>query len=168
MLATTAPSSPTAPPSPARRLPLTDRTSFSSLASKDSEEDFDAMTASVNGGYSNEKIEKDPMISRLGHYMALMGPRYKIAKEMIWEKAERGELTAAQRRLQKQGGIVAVLQREGGLLGSCSAPAVGKVVAADSDGKARAAWLAARAAERDRGTRKNSTGLATKSLSMVS
>jgi len=169
MATSSAPSSPTALPSPAWRLPMTDRRSISSVASNDSEEDFDAVTASVNGGYSNERSEKDPMISRLGHYMALLGPRYKLSKEMIWEKAERGELTPAQRRLQKQGGIVAVLEREGGLLASSSsAPAVGKVVAADSDGKARAAWLAARASERDRGTRKSSSGLVTRSLSTVS
>lgn len=148
---------------------MKERLSIGSLASKDSEEDLNAVTASANSGDLNEKSEKDPMISRLGQYMALLGPRYKISKEMVWEKAARGELTAAQRRLQKQGGIVAVLEREGGLLaGSASAPTLGKVVAADSDGKARAAWLAARAAEKDRGPRKNSTGLVTKSLPSVS
>jgi hypothetical protein len=163
VLTASAPSSPAASPSPARRLP--DRTSISSQHSQDSEEDFLAVTSAIPGGYSNDKSEKDPMISRLGHYMALLGPRYKLSKEMVWEKAERGELTAAQRRLQKQGGIVAVLEREGGLLASIasSAKTLGKATPADQDGKARAAWLAARAAGKDGGARKNSSGMVTKS-----
>jgi len=93
-------------------------------------------------------IGKDPMITRLGHFMALLGPRYKCcSKDMIWEQAERGERTPAQRRLHKLGGIEACGGGPDKLRPSPSAPGD------DSDGRARAAWLAARTSERDRRNR---------------
>lgn len=113
--------------------------------SREQDEDLTFLTSGEN--YS----DKDPMIKRLGNYMSLLGPRYKtISKEMIWEKAQRGEMTPFQRRLEKAGGIEAV---GGGpdltLRHSSSAPG-DLVLASDSDGKARAAWLAARTVERKR------------------
>lgn len=87
-------------------------------------------------------------IKRLGNYMALLGPRYKtISKEMIWEKAERGERTALQRRMHKLG-IEPQCKPDTSLRLSSSAPG-SLSLASDSDGRARAAWLAARAANRD-------------------
>merc|ERR1719159_744381 len=94
------------------------------------------------------------MLQRLGDLMALLGPRYKtLPRQLIWEKAEKGDMTAFQRRLQKAGGIQAVVgvpgQRPSG-----SAPVFTRdAVTADSDGKARAAWLQARSAERVRRNR---------------
>jgi hypothetical protein len=138
------------------------------FGSREGEEEVGSPQATLLLDGSGNLSDKDPMIKRLGHYMALLGPRYKLSKELIWEKAKRGEMSAAQRRLHKQGGIEAVMKREGGMLSnSRSDPSVGEVVATDSDGKARAAWLAARATERDRGARA-STPLTTKVLAVVS
>jgi len=152
--AATAPSSPTA--AQLHRLPA-DRSLINASSSKDA--DDDVISAVPDGEHL---IEKDPMIMRLGHFMALLGPRYKtISKEMIWEQAERGERTPAQRRLAKLGGIEAV---GGGpdrsLRASASAPGE-LALAADSDGKARAAWLAARTADRERRNRAARSGAAT-------
>lgn len=90
--------------------------------------------------------EKDPMISRLGHLMALLGPRYKcVSKELMWEKAKRGDRTSVERRLDKFGGIVNLGGGPDRLRPSGSAPGEN-----DSDGTARVAWLEARTAERER------------------
>jgi len=130
------------PTTPSRRSQLADR----SLASA-TDEDVTLAEAGTDG------VGKDPMITRLGAFMALLGPRYKCcSKEMIWEQAERGERTPAQRRLHKLGGIEAVGGGPDRLRPSPSAPGE-LVLAADSDGKARAAWLAARTCERDRRNR---------------
>lgn len=136
-----APRSPLTPPP--RRQPVVERSLGNTSGSKETDED----ASPLSGG--GPIIGNDPMITRLGHYMALLGPRYKCCnKEMIWEKAEHGEKTPAQRRLLKLGGIEAC---GGGpdLSLRASAPDLGQ----DSDGKARAAWLAARTADRERRNR---------------
>jgi len=131
--------SPTTPPP--RRPPLADRSS--------ADEDVTLATAATDG--VTVVREQDPMIKRLGHFMALLGPRYKCcSKGMIWEQAERGERTPAQRRLHKLGGIEAVGGGPDRLLKSSSAPGD---LSNDPDGRARAAWLAARTTERDRRSR---------------
>lgn len=104
-------------------------------------------TATLGGGYG----DRDPMIKRLGHFMALLGPRYKcVNKEMIWDKAKTGERTPAQRRLHELGGIE---NAGGGPDKFLGAALDNPVISKDEDGKARAAWLAARATERERRTR---------------
>lgn len=142
-MATSAPRSPLTPPP--RRLPAAERSLGNNSALKEGDEDITLAAA------GESLSEKDPMIKRLGHFMALLGPRYKtISKEMIWEKAERGERTPAQRRLHKLGGIEAVGGGPDRMIKSGSAPGE---LALDSDGRARSAWLAARTAERDRRNR---------------
>lgn len=127
---------------PPRRPQLAERSLISAV-----DEDVTLAEAGTDG------VGKDPMITRLGHFMALLGPRYKCcSKDMIWEQAERGERTPFQRRLHKLGGIEAVGGGPDRLRPSPSAPGE-LVLAADSDGKARTAWLAARTAERDRRNR---------------
>jgi hypothetical protein len=135
-----------APPSPTTSPPR--RPALSNVSTTDD----DLFLTGVATDGDEGSLEKDPMITRLGHMMALLGPRYKtIPKEVIWEKAQRGERTPAQRRLAKLGGIEAV---GGGpdrqLRSSASAPGE---LTADEDGRARAAWLAARTAERERRNR---------------
>jgi len=126
------PPSPTAPPS--KRL--------SQKYNQQEDEDITVNpTATLGGGYG----DRDPMIKRLGHFMALLGPRYKcVNKDMIWEKAAIGERTPMQRRLDK--GLEAI----GGPDRHRPAPGDMPVISKDEDGKARAAWLAARATERER------------------
>lgn len=147
------PRSPTG--SPPRRPPA----SLVNTSSRESDEDQTFLTSGVKAesGYS-----QDPMIKRLGHFMALLGPRYKtISKEMLWEKAERGERTPAQRRLHKLGGIEAVGGGPDRLRPSGSAPD-GLGPGGDSDGKARSAWLAARTAEREKRNRAARSASATR------
>jgi len=121
---------------PPRRQPGLDRSSTTF-------EDLDRNLAAIDA--DGEK-EKDPMISRLGHLMALLGPRYKcVSKELMWEKAKRGDRTPIERRLDKFGGIVNLGGGPDRLRPSGSAPGEN-----DSDGTARVAWLEARTAERER------------------
>lgn len=130
--ASTAASSPSAMP-PRRQLGL-ERSAGQTF------EDLSLSATDVAGGK-----EKDPMIHRLGHLMALLGPRYKcVSKELMWEKAKRGDRTPVERRLDKFGGIVALGGGPDRLRPSGSAPAE------DEDGTARVAWLEARTAERER------------------
>lgn len=135
------------PGTPGARASLLAKCASDSVLSKGVADDVFLTEVGDNG---ENLIEKDPMIKRLGHYMALLGPRYKtIPKEMIWEKAEMGDMTPFQRRLKKAGGITAV---GGGPDTSLRAgPMPGELT--DSDGKARAAWLAARTAEQERRNR---------------
>jgi len=98
-----------------------------------------------------QKKEEAEMIGRLGELMAMLGPRYKtLPRDVVMKRAEKAELTPAQRKLLRSGGhgAAASLQRS---RPSSSVPALlGE--ASDPDGKARAAWLAAlssaRAAQR--------------------
>lgn len=128
---------PTTPPS--RRPVVADR--------GPAEEDATFITSTAD---NTAESASDPMIDRLGHFMALLGPRYKCcSKEKIWEQAMRGERTPAQRRLHKMGGIEAV----GGGPSKTTSSSKGDLVALDPDGKARAAWLESRNLERERRNR---------------
>jgi hypothetical protein len=120
--------------------------SVSNMGNRDDDDTF----LTTAGGIEENVIEKDPMVKRLGHFMALLGPRYKlIPKEVIREKALIGDRTPFQRRLAKAGGIEAVGGGPDRSLRMTNVP--GELL--DSDGKARAAWLAARTAEQERRNR---------------
>eukprot|EP00927_Polykrikos_kofoidii_P077965 TRINITY_DN74848_c0_g1_i1.p1 TRINITY_DN74848_c0_g1~~TRINITY_DN74848_c0_g1_i1.p1 ORF type:complete len:428 (+),score=75.53 TRINITY_DN74848_c0_g1_i1:89-1285(+) len=119
----------------------------------DREEALEAEMEAVNaeceamreGGLHTGQSDPQEMIERLGSMMALLGPRYKtLSRKTIWERAERGELSAFQRRLKKERelGMVhvnplkAVFQRDTG--------AAFEIITPDPESAARAAWLAAR------------------------
>lgn len=103
-------------------------------------------STSPAGGLHGIAQQDDPeMIERLGDLMACLGPRYRtLNKEVMWERACRGETSAFQRRLAKErelgaapyNPLKAALRRDPG--------AALEVIQPDPEGPARASWLAAR------------------------
>jgi len=116
--------------------------------------DASALRASWAGGLR----PRDPpdMIERLGHLMALLGPRYRtLPREELWEKAVAGQTTALQRREKRLGAAAAhsisgFAKSRGQNQGNKNRPRSPEWLPDyDPDGAARAAWLQARERENE-------------------
>jgi len=111
-----------------------------------------------SGAMSKRQPDAPDMIERLGDLMSLLGPRYRtVPRQAIWEKAVLGETTALY-RLEQRLGRDAAHSISGFKRGRKSRLGTKKVQpedipSYDPDGAARAAWLHARALEKEREAR---------------
>eukprot|EP00930_Biecheleria_cincta_P034908 TRINITY_DN24057_c0_g1_i1.p1 TRINITY_DN24057_c0_g1~~TRINITY_DN24057_c0_g1_i1.p1 ORF type:complete len:460 (+),score=90.07 TRINITY_DN24057_c0_g1_i1:137-1516(+) len=111
-----------------------------------------------SGVMSKRQPDAPDMIERLGGLMALLGPRYRtVPRQALWEKAVLGETTSLY-RLEQRLGRDAAHSISGFKRGRVRRSSTKKVQpedipSYDSDGVARAAWLHARALEKEREAR---------------
>lgn len=111
-----------------------------------------------SGAMSKRQPDAPDMIERLGDLMALLGPRYRtVPRQALWEKAVLGETTALY-RLEQRLGRDAAHSISGFKRGRVRRSGTKKVQpedipSYDPDGSARAAWLHARALEKEREAR---------------
>mmetsp|Transcript_69658 Transcript_69658/g.193868 ORF Transcript_69658/g.193868 Transcript_69658/m.193868 type:complete len:421 (-) Transcript_69658:115-1377(-) len=106
---------------------------------------LDAMNDEYLGELHGRPAQSPEMIKRLGSLMELFGPRYKtVSKDMIWERAEKGDLSPFQRRLKKDKEIGAGPKDFLSDLPKTAPGAELDGVGLDPDGPARRQWLAAR------------------------
>merc|ERR1712151_41344 len=109
------------------------------------------------GGTAQRKAEDPEVIERLGHLMALLGPRNKtLSRDALWEKARIGETTPLQRQIarvgdakkQQDAGRPKILKGASRKAALCQLPK--DEADEDPDGAPRAAWLRGRAREKER------------------
>lgn len=111
------------------------------------------------GTWQKRPANAPEMIERLGDLMALLGPRYKtVKKEMLWHRAEVGDLGAFHRKLlrEKQEREQGARTEEPRRRAHDARDASDAELDPDPDGRARAAWLSARAQEAERRARTTS------------
>lgn len=110
------------------------------------------------GVMSKRQADSPDMIERLGDLMSLLGPRYRtVPRQALWEKAVLGETTSLY-RLEQRLGRNAAHSISGFKRGRVRRSGTKKlqpedVPSYDADGSARAAWLHARALEKEREAR---------------
>jgi len=101
----------------------------------------DTELAVLNGALHSKPSDKREMIDRLGDLINMLGPRYKqVSKEMIWKRAETGEQSDFQRRLNK----LREMGVETNLLDTIlkkDAGAAMELLTPDPEAPARVSWL---------------------------
>lgn len=122
-----------------------------------------------DAGFNASALQRMPaespeVIERLGSLMAVLGPRYKtLSRDALWERARIGETTPLQRQLSRVGEAKEAMAGSKNLKGAARRAKMQQepkeAPDEDPDRGPRAAWLEARAREKERRDRAHQKAL---------